>query len=84
MLEIIDLLSHMGRLHPEPLEAFATSQSKEWRLGELRSCLIDLERAGIVHFLGRDRWKLCAEHRDVDAALRAARGAGVTRGSNGD
>jgi hypothetical protein len=74
MLEINDLLHHMGRLHPEPLEAFATSESKEWRLGELRSCLVVLERAGIVQFMGRDRWLLSADLKDADMALCAARG----------
>ncbi len=76
-LTIVDLLGHMDRLRPEPLDAIVTTQLYEWRLGALRRCLIDLERAGIVRFLGQDRWQLKAKYADADAAVRAARNAGI-------
>jgi hypothetical protein len=72
-----DLLRHMGRLCPEPLDALATTQLYEWRLGALRKCLVALEKNRIVCFIGRDRWKLHPKYPDADAALGAARKAGI-------
>ncbi len=77
-LTVVDLLRHMARLRPEPLNAIVTIQLYEWRLGALRKCLVVLEKAGIVRYLGRDRWKLSSSYVDADAAVHAARSAGVS------
>ncbi len=60
-LTVTDMLRHIDRLRPEALDATVTAQLYEWRLGALRRCLVVLERAGIVCFLGQDRWKLAAK-----------------------
>jgi hypothetical protein len=69
------LLQYMMRIRPEPLEPAAAADLYGWRLGELRRCLIALERSGIIFFEG-DRWKIHARFPDEDAAVRAARNAG--------
>jgi DNA-binding IclR family transcriptional regulator len=77
MHTIVDLLHHMDQLRPRPLETTATCQRFEWNLGNLRKCLVTLEQAGIVRYLGGDRWQLDVTHMGRGVAVDAAQRAGI-------
>jgi DNA-binding IclR family transcriptional regulator len=74
---VVNVLRHMERLQPEPLDVMETIQLSGWGLAALRHCLVSLEGAGIIRFLGRDRWRLVPEYSDAKMAVEGARRAGV-------
>ncbi len=69
---VLNLLRHMDRLKPEALDVIETIQSSGWGVDALKHCLMSLEGAGIVRFLGGDRWELVGEHTDAKTAVEAA------------
>ena len=74
---VVNVLRHIERLKPEPLDVLETIQASGWGLAALRHCLVSLEGAGIVRFLGGDRWELVGKRTDARTAVEAARRAGI-------